>query len=56
VEVVEAGAARAAQRRRVIGHEVPVPKSRRKPTPQWRGGLSLTVLRPNRKLSSGGAK
>ena len=36
---VEAGAARAAQRRRVIVHEAPVQKSRRKPTPLWRGGL-----------------
>src|SRR5262249_51925867 len=36
---VEAGAARAAQRRRVIVHEAPFQKSRRKPTPLWRGGL-----------------
>jgi hypothetical protein len=35
------------QRRRVIVHEASVHKSRRKPTPLWRGGLSLTVLLPN---------
>jgi hypothetical protein len=36
---LEAGAARAAQRCRMIVHEAPVQKSRRKPTPLWRGGL-----------------
>jgi hypothetical protein len=33
----------------VIVHEAPDQKSRRKrkPTPLWRGGLSLTLLLPN---------
>src|SRR5262249_36229320 len=44
---VEAGTARAAQRRRAIVHEAPVQKSRRKRTPLGRGGLQLTVLLPN---------
>src|SRR5436305_4932211 len=34
---VEAGAARAAQRRRVFAHEAPVQESPLKPTPTWRG-------------------
>src|SRR5262249_16220626 len=38
---IEAGAARAAQRCRVIVHEAPVQKSRRKPTPLWRGPITL---------------
>jgi hypothetical protein len=36
---VESGAARAAQRCRVIAHEASVQKSRLKPTPVWRCGL-----------------
>jgi hypothetical protein len=31
----------------VIAHETPDQKPQIKPTPMWRGGLSLTVLLPN---------
>jgi hypothetical protein len=50
---VEAAAAGAAQRRRVIAHEASVQQSLLKLTPMWYGQLQVTVLLSNRYSNDG---